>query len=287
MKTFFVPAHLTGFFEIRSQDDPLKTGSRGAGIVLDKGVRTGVAVAEAEETDVKVFYDGLECSCPTTVSVVKDILGFICGTYDVEVHHFSELPVEYGFGLSASGAIGTALALNDFLELNFDKQEIGGIAHRAEVSQNTGLGDVIAEFSKGMVIREKEGPPGRGKIRSYKCEKDLVAFIVGEGMATKSVLKDNSKRALINKAGRELLKIIMRKPSTETFLELSKRFTFETGLASRSTIKAIKSLDESGVTSAMSMLGNAVFTLTEEPEKIRELLNYPSITASSLKSEII
>ena len=36
----FVPAHITGFFEIMTNDDPILKGSKGAGITLDKGVIT-------------------------------------------------------------------------------------------------------------------------------------------------------------------------------------------------------------------------------------------------------
>ena len=34
----FVPGHITGFFEIFDHEDSIKAGSRGAGVVLDKGV---------------------------------------------------------------------------------------------------------------------------------------------------------------------------------------------------------------------------------------------------------
>ncbi len=34
----FAPSHITGFFEIVDHEDPLKRGSRGAGVALDKGV---------------------------------------------------------------------------------------------------------------------------------------------------------------------------------------------------------------------------------------------------------
>ena len=42
----FVPAHITGFFEIMTNDDPILKGSKGAGITLDKGVITETTVEE-------------------------------------------------------------------------------------------------------------------------------------------------------------------------------------------------------------------------------------------------
>ena len=36
----FIPAHITGFFSIENNQDPLKNGSCGAGFLLDRGVKT-------------------------------------------------------------------------------------------------------------------------------------------------------------------------------------------------------------------------------------------------------
>ena len=40
--SFFVPAHITGFFSIENNTDPLKNGSLGAGFLLDRGVKTTI-----------------------------------------------------------------------------------------------------------------------------------------------------------------------------------------------------------------------------------------------------
>lgn len=286
MRTFFVPAHITGFFEIREHEDPLKMGSRGAGVVLDKGIDTGVVVRDSDENLVKVFYDGKECGCTTTKSVVKEVLESTCGAYEVEVHHFPKLPVEYGFGLSASGGLGAALALNFALELELDYRKLGEIAHRAEVRNGTGLGDVIAELSKGMVLRTKEGAPGRGKISFMPLDSYVVSFMVGKPLRTKTVLKNRTKKLAINAIGRKCVKEMLKNPTPERFMELSKRFTIETGLAQRKVEKAIKTLEKAGINGAMCMLGNAVFTLTKKPERVAELLDYPSIVTKPLKKDI-
>jgi pantoate kinase len=285
MKTFSSPAHITGFFEVLENDDPSKSGSRGGGIVLSDGVNSGAIVKDSDETNVKVFFNGKECSCKTTRSVVKEILKSTCGSFDVEVHHFSRYPMSYGFGISASGAIGAARALNTALDLNLNTGALGSIAHVAEIQNNTGRGDVIAEFSSGLVVRTKEGGPGFGKKKSFSLEGQVVCFIVGKPLPTKSVLLNPSKKILINQIGGKCLNSFLKEPTPERFMELSKRFTLETGLAQKNVRKAVLDLEKIGVTAAMSMLGNSVFTLTNAPDDVTDALDYPNIISEPLKED--
>jgi pantoate kinase len=286
MRTFFAPAHITGFFEILEHDSPFETGSRGAGIVLEAGVNTGGIIKDSEKNSIKIFYDGSLCQCKTTKSVVNEMLKSTCGAFDVEVHHFPKLPLAYGFGLSGAGALGAAFAMNHELDLDFSYSRMGQIAHTAEVKNNTGLGDVGSELSRGLVIRPKEGASGVGRIKSIPIEGFVVSFIIGKPLLTKSVLKNHAKRLAINAIGNNCIQEILNDPSPQRFLELSKRFTIESGLAQKNVEIAIKTLEKRGVTAGMNMLGNAVFTLTNEPEKIAKLLEYPSIVSKPLKKDI-
>ena len=40
----FAPSNITGFFEIIDHPDPLKRGSCGAGVAMDKGVVTNLRI---------------------------------------------------------------------------------------------------------------------------------------------------------------------------------------------------------------------------------------------------
>jgi pantoate kinase len=286
MRTFFVPSHITGFFQLLDHEDPVKTGSRGGGIVIDKGVNTGVVVKDAPKNSVKVYYDGKICPCKTTRSVVGEVLKRTCGNYEVEVHHFPHLPVAYGFGISASGALGTVLALNDALELELGYKEIGQIAHVAEVRNNTGRGDVAAELSRGLVIRQKEGAPGTGKLKEILFNDFVVSFIIGKPRLTKTVISNRTKRAVINSIGKICIDAILEDPTPTRFMELSKKFTLETGLAQKSVEKAVLTLEKAGFTAGMCMLGNSVFALTDEPEGMANVLSYPSIISKPLQKDL-
>ena len=289
MKTFFVPAHITGFFEICSNTQTLMSGSRGAGIVLSSGVETCVKAREAEDNQIKVFVNGKASpQHMTTISVIKKILEYTGKVSSVEIRHSHELSEAMGFGLSASMAIGAALGLNHALRLNLDLKELGGFAHLAEIENQTGLGDVSAEFSKGLVIRLVEGAPGIGKIKSIPFEEyNIITFLVGGPIYTKNILKDHKNRQVINYMGKSCFDALLKKPTPERFLELSKKFTLETNLAQNKVKNVILSLENQGIVASMCMLGNAVFTLTKKPEKIKEMLDFPSIVSEPLKESFI
>jgi len=65
--------------------------------------------------------------------------------------------------------------------------------------------------------------------------------------------------------------------STEQFLKVSRRFAFETSLMSNNVRLAVEKLQSQDIVATMVMLGNAVFTLTENPEIVSNILNYPSV----------
>ena len=73
-------------------------------------------------------------------------LDLIDESYFVDVHHDISVPVGYGLGCSAAVALSLSLALNEALGTNLSRTEIGQIAHNAEISCKTGLGDVLAAF---------------------------------------------------------------------------------------------------------------------------------------------
>lgn len=273
----FVPGHITGFFEIFDHEDSIKAGSRGAGIVLDKGVYTTVKAKDGYGTSVTL--NGETCECPVSKAVIKNILSFADTKYEVEVIHELEVPQGQGFGASGAGAFGAALAANEALGLNLTMNQCGEIAHRVEVLNRTGLGDVIAQSAGGLVIRKKPGAPGTGVTDRIYSDESLVVFTVGREIKTKSVLLDNEKKEKINKIGRVCLKELLKSPNPENFLAISKKFAVETGLGEKDVYLALETLEDKGITASVSMLGNSVFTLSDEPEKVSEYLDYLYIIA--------
>jgi pantoate kinase len=269
----FVPSHITGFFEVHWDRTIAKTGSRGVGVVIDKGAYTTVEVGGIEGLDV--FIDGRPCSCPTTKATVRYMLP--TNKRGITVSHDLDVPMKYGLGISGAGALGTALALNQLLSLNLTRNQCGEVAHRAEVANKTGLGDVIAELEGGLVIRTEPGAPGVGRTDKIPCEDYVVIFLVGGEMETKSILRDPAAVKRISRLGRECLRLFLKKPTVENFMKLSKEFAVRSGLMSKKVYSVVRQLELKDIISSMAMLGNTVFTITDDPEKVAEEVEYMSI----------
>ncbi|MDI6811746.1 MAG: hypothetical protein QMD80_08815, partial [archaeon] len=156
----YSPSHITGFFVICDNKNPLYKGSIGCGIVLEAGCVTKVSLDNNLPVKAQIKINGIEEEANTTKYVVEHMAWMSA----VRVSTNFEVPVGAGFGASGAGALSTALALNVLLSLNMTVNEVAQIAHCAEVENSTGLGDVIAETYGGVVIRRKPGPPGIGMI---------------------------------------------------------------------------------------------------------------------------
>ncbi|MHA1301736.1 MAG: GHMP family kinase ATP-binding protein, partial [Candidatus Helarchaeota archaeon] len=132
---------------------------------------------------------------PVSRSVAEQFLSLINENITIILKHKIKLPIGSGFGCSGAGALSASLALNKEFELNLKKEKCGQIAHIAEVSNRTGLGDVIGSFFRGFEIRVKPGAPGIGKVRNILISKDVVVVCATKGvLPTKKVLSNSNLR---------------------------------------------------------------------------------------------
>jgi pantoate kinase len=267
----FCPAGISSFFEIcdRTSDgklitDPEQIGARGGGFSPDKGVSTEVTVAEAEEKQVQVFINGESCpGAETTKSVVEMLTEKISEKYAVTVIHNVEVPIGAGFGSSAAGALGAALALSKALGINLTYNQLGRIAHAAEVKSRTGLGTVGPLLFGGCGLTIEPGAPGIARLDRIPVSPDH-RLVVGtfRPYPTKEMLSSPEKREIINKWGRKTLKKILAEPSLENFMVACKEFALGTGFATRRVQKLMELSEKAGaIGAAQNMLGEAVHAL--------------------------
>jgi pantoate kinase len=245
----FAPAHITGFFVIHDEDDPLKTGSCGAGLSLDDGAVTEVTSSDRTE----IFLNGRPGEATTTMSVIRMLTD-----RPARVETRLSIPVGGGLGASAAGAVSTALALNGHLGLNKTMNGLLYAAHVAEVTNGTGLGDVSGMSSGGVEIRLKPGVPF--VIDRIPVPPMFIYYVHFGPVSTKSVLSDAREKALINDAGRRCLKSLMEKPTFAGFMRLSRSFAVETGLISPRALDAVEAVESHGGMASMAMLGDTVFS---------------------------
>jgi pantoate kinase len=268
----FSPAGISSFFEICDRlpsgsliPDLERVGARGGGFGIQKGVTTEVAVSEAKKNAVSVFINGKDFpEAETTRTVVHMLLAKTSQKYNVIVRHRVDVPISAGFGSSAAGALTTALALSKALGLNLTYNQLGRIAHVAEVKCKTGLGTVGPLMIGGCVVTVEPGAPGIALIDRIPITSDhvVVAGVFG-AIPTKEVLSSNEKRLAINRWGRKTLDKILAEPSLENFLACCREFAEKTGFMTRRVRNLIKLAEDAGaIGAAQNMVGEAVHALT-------------------------
>jgi len=247
----FVPSHITGFFAAHKDQDPLQSGSIGCGLNLCLGAATTVEKAEATE----ILLNGLPSDAPVSRMVVESL-----APGPVRVKTRLEMPEGAGFGASGAGALGCAYALVARFDLGLTCNQAAAVAHRAEVCCRTGLGDVIAQNTGGLVIRLLPGAPGQGIVDRIPVPPLPVHYVVRGPISTSEVLGDLKTMKSVNQVGERCLKELLKRPTLPEFMRLSRTFATETGLARPWAVEAMEAVEASGGRASMIMLGDAVFS---------------------------
>lgn len=247
--TAFVPGHVTGFFSAHPADEPVKAGSRGAGVTLSHGVEVTVQQRD-DRTAIELDGDAVEMP---PVERVLDALGV-----DAHVRAKTPLPLGAGFGVSGAMALGTALAANAAFGCGRSENELTALAHVAEVQSGTGLGDVVAQARGGVPVRLDPGAPGYGRLDGVPSRPNVEYVTFGE-LSTEDVLSGDTDQ--LSAAGEDALARLVREPTLSQFMYASRRFAREADLLTDEVTEAIRAVSEAGGEASMAMLGRTVFAL--------------------------
>jgi pantoate kinase len=279
----FAPAAISSFFEIHDTQgkrpiiDLEKVGARGGGFGLQKGVFTQIAVKEANSSGISVIINGKAApEAKTTKRMIEILLRKQQKFYSVKVNHKIEVPIGTGFGTSAGGALTAGLALKEALDLPLTHNQIGKIAHVAEIESKTGLGTVSSLTSSGgCVLVVEPGAPGICQIDRIPMTSDhvIVAGFTQSNIQNKTVLADAEKRRLVNSYGKKTLEAILAEPSLENFLLHCNEFAEKAGFATQKTRQLAKLAEKAGaVGAAQNMIGEAVhaIVLKENANQVAE-----------------
>ncbi|OYT58981.1 hypothetical protein B6U81_06905 [Thermoplasmatales archaeon ex4484_30] len=259
----FCPGHITGFFEICLYDDPIKSGSRGAGICISLGATAEVEISEGE---IKAIVNGKRGN--VTETAMKEMLKKEGAIANISL----QLPISQGFGMSAAGTLATTLAIASLFSM--PRQDAIKAAHIAEIKCSTGLGDVVTSAKGGIEIRVEEGM--EGKIKNIEGEGELVLAVIGEKINTREILQNKEISQRIKRVGRECMKEILANSTLENFFMLSKKFAEETGLMKGKIKDAVETASKHGMAS-MCMLGNSVFAMGDTDELVKTLSKYGKV----------
>lgn len=251
----WVPCHITCFFEIREHDNPLETGSRGAGFNLDVGIRTIVRLRRSRDVEVSGGND-------VSRGVVEHMLRSLNVGARVELEHDEPVPMGVGYGVSGATALGAAMATSIALGNIMTLSQAGAVAHVVEVEHMTGLGDVIAQIHGGVEVRVREGAPGVGVIDKLMHEPDLrLITAILRKIPTREVL--TKKREAINKYGSVALAKLLERPSVEVLMREAKAFAEGVGFMDEEVRKVVEEVVERGALGA-SVKKGVFYVLTRE-----------------------
>ena len=269
----FCPAGISSFFQVCDREpsgkpltDPERIGARGGGFAIQKGVTTEVNVVESKEREVKIIINGKPApEAETTRTVVNILLEKVDSSYSVTVRHWVKVPIGAGFGASGAGALSTALALTEALNIGLSYNQVARIAHIAEVNCRTGLGTVSGLMIGGCVVVLEPGAPNHGSVDRIPVPPDyhMVAGVFKPRL-TREFLESVPKRELINKWGQKTIDTILAEPSLQKFLQASKEFAIKTGLATKRVRKLMERAERAGaIGAAQNMVGEAVHALVK------------------------
>jgi pantoate kinase len=239
----FCPFHITGFFALKS--DEKKVSSIGCGIVIADG-----AVTEVSAGLGSVYINGRQDPALTTKTVSA-----LLSDKSADVRTELAGPMGCGLGTSGAGALSSALALNEFWGLKHSFNTLCEIAQWAEIKNNTGIGDVVAQALGGIVVREQNAVH---QIPSPPLE---LSYVVFGPLPTPEILADRDKIAIINKFGSVALQRLLKRPTFNEFMRLSRQFACDTELISLKAQDAVEAVEANGGVASMAMLGDAVYAV--------------------------
>lgn len=287
----FAPGHITGFFEICDNGaDPLHKGSRGAGICINKGVKTLVRFIPAEKKLIKIRVNGKESSKLIVSLEIANMLLANQKNIKVYIDHTIEIPIGCGLGTSGAGALSLALSLNQVLNLG-SVVKMAQIAHIAEIKCKTGLGTVAGQFTSGFELRKKPGAPGIGIVEKLKISSENynVLCLVLKKMSTARLLINKQLKKRINQIGEVCFRRFYRAPTIDMFMTLSREFAESVGLITSNVQKILNATDKKGFLCSQAMFGETIFSVVKKsfvPDLLEIFRCYASKPYQIINAEI-
>lgn len=239
----FAPGSVTAIFA------PVPSGdeSKGASFTIEDGMVADVR--PADESSVAVDGD------PTDFEPVSIALRML----DVSAHVNldAQIPLGRGFGASGAATLATALAANAEFDLGRSREELVGVAHRAEVEAGTGLGDVFVQEMGGLVL-------GDGETRWSFDREDPIEYTTFGSIATDEALSDEELMASIEREGTAVLDSLPDEPSLADVTRKGWYFARAIDLPTDEVRDAVAAVEAEGGAASMAMVGETVFAVGVE-----------------------
>lgn len=258
--TAFCPSHITGFFKAHSGGGrAAEAGSTGAGFSIKHGVTTRVTASEGGPGH-SIKFTGYEPD-KTDVSefVIAEFQGIAGRDVFLEVGHEISVPVGFGLGSSGAVALSLALALDAALGTGLPRTKIGQIAHGAEVSCKTGLGDVLASYHGGFEVRVRPGAPGVGSVEKIPAGDIAIVVACFSPISTKKFIKERLPQ--INGLGGRMVDSLLESKDYNYFQDMSVEFAKYVDVMTPRMQGVADELAGNGIRCGVALFGETVFSM--------------------------
>lgn len=260
----FAPGHISLTFAIHNNEDPLKMGSTGLGIVLPKGVYCSIIDENNEGGKNTIIIENKIVEEPVVLRAIE-LLGY--GNKGLSVYLRRDLPVGAGFGISGASALAACL------ELDKDLRNCVAASHMAEIEYKTGLGDVVAISSaidKGQfpLVVERLTPGSNGETCTYEVDSKFVICVSGLGRNTSEIISNPEWCEIINavSSGSNLNKYDIR-----SVLKVGRSFTEKSGLLNQNLAEILDEIPL-GAVSSIAHLGTSIVAVSDNIDELSALL---------------
>lgn len=247
----FAPANISLVFETYDAEPPHGRGSLGVGITLTEGVTVRASLHDGPHTVIRVH--GEEWAFPTVRAVADEL-----APRPVLLEIDAGFEFGCGFGMSGASALAATLALDRLFALGMSREALGMVAHRAEVANSTGLGDVGGQYNGGIMIKTWKHRPLT--VQQLPVAPQTLHCRIYGPIATAEVITSPDMLREINRAGHAALTEISGAEHLDMarLFEISRNFAVGSGLVRPTVERSIREAESAGHRASMIMLGEAV-----------------------------
>jgi len=257
------PAPLSSIFSPKIRGESIEEiGAKGGGFTLADAVETRAEHHPGDEDQIHVYVNGVMSDHATSLraaEVSRRILGL---RGRIVLKHSVGVPIGAGLGTSASLALTTILALFRIASRGISLMSACRLVHEIEVRCGTGLNSEAGFLSSGLILVLEAGAPPRLKIDSIPLPRDSMLIVIAASPVEKQRILGRGGLEEIEEIGDRKIGEILRNPTPENFLEKSREFALEAGLATERVQEIFEELGRLPVIGyAQNMIGEACHAL--------------------------
>ena len=257
------PAPLSSIFSPKIRGESVEEiGARGGGFTLADAVETRAEHHPGDEDQIHVYVNGVISDHVTSLRAAEVSRGILGLRGKIVLKHSVGVPIGAGLGTSASLALTTILTLFRIAGRGISLMSACKLVHEIEVRCGTGLNSEAGFLSSGLVLVLEAGAPPRLKIDSIPLPRDSVLIVIAATPVEKQRILGRRSLEEIEEIGDRKISEILENPTPENFLEKSREFALEAGLATERVREIFEELGRLPVIGyAQNMIGEACHAL--------------------------